>query len=74
MTLGWKVPKYSGGSAILGYYVDKREAQHENWHEVSSSPFKERVLTVGLSSHLAGWFGFTFGAEPLVQRFRVEVC
>ncbi|XP_036851779.2 myomesin-2 isoform X1 [Manis javanica] len=46
MTLGWKVPKYSGGSAILGYYVDKREAQHENWHEVSSSPFKERVLTV----------------------------
>ncbi|KAM9201425.1 myomesin-2 [Dugong dugon] len=46
MTLGWKVPKFSGGSPILGYYIDKREAHHQNWHEVNSSPVKERILTV----------------------------
>ncbi|MXQ94516.1 hypothetical protein E5288_WYG021620 [Bos mutus] len=46
MILGWKVPKFSGGSPILGYYVDKREAHHKNWHEVNSSPLKERILTV----------------------------
>ena len=47
MTLGWKVPKFSGGSPILGYYIDKREAHHKIWHEVNSSPLKERILTVG---------------------------
>uniref|UniRef100_A0A452SL41 Myomesin 2 n=1 Tax=Ursus americanus TaxID=9643 RepID=A0A452SL41_URSAM len=46
MTLGWKVPKFSGGAPILGYYIDKREAHHKNWHEVNSSPIKERILTV----------------------------
>nr|XP_060511606.1 myomesin-2 [Panthera onca] len=46
MTLGWKVPRFSGGAPILGYYIDKREAQHKNWHEVNSSPVKERILTV----------------------------
>ncbi|XP_059240444.1 myomesin-2 [Mustela nigripes] len=46
MTLGWKVPKFSGGAPILGYYIDKREAHHKNWHEVNSSPVTERILTV----------------------------
>uniref|UniRef100_A0A8C0KIA2 Myomesin 2 n=1 Tax=Canis lupus dingo TaxID=286419 RepID=A0A8C0KIA2_CANLU len=46
MTLGWKVPRYSGGAPILGYYLDRREAQHRNWHEVNSSPIKERIFTV----------------------------
>ncbi|XP_043398276.1 myomesin-2 [Chelonia mydas] len=46
MTLGWKLPKFSGGSPVLGYYIDKREAHHHNWHEVNSSPFKERIYTV----------------------------
>uniref|UniRef100_G3V7K1 Myomesin 2 n=1 Tax=Rattus norvegicus TaxID=10116 RepID=G3V7K1_RAT len=46
MTLGWKVPKFSGGSAIIGYYLDKREVHHKNWHEINSSPVKERILTV----------------------------
>uniref|UniRef100_A0A8I4A0L9 Myomesin 2 n=1 Tax=Callithrix jacchus TaxID=9483 RepID=A0A8I4A0L9_CALJA len=46
MTLGWKVPKFSGGSAILGYYMDKREVPHKNWHEVNSSPSKPTILTV----------------------------
>ncbi|MEJ1274211.1 hypothetical protein NN561_005091 [Cricetulus griseus] len=48
MTLGWKVPKFSGGSTILGYYLDKREVHHKNWHEVNSSPVKERILTLDL--------------------------
>lgn len=47
MTLGWKVPKFSGGSPILGYYIDKREAHHKNWHEVNASPLQERILMVG---------------------------
>ncbi|KAK2094016.1 Myomesin-2 [Saguinus oedipus] len=45
MTLGWKVPKFSGGSPILGYYMDKREVRHQNWHEVNSSPSKPTILT-----------------------------
>nr|XP_008541983.1 PREDICTED: myomesin-2 [Equus przewalskii] len=46
MTLGWKVPKFSGGAPILGYYIDKREAHHKNWHEVNAAPIQERILTV----------------------------
>ncbi|KAF3825617.1 hypothetical protein GH733_005599 [Mirounga leonina] len=55
MTLGWKVPKFSGGTPILGYYIDKREAHHKNWHEVNSSPVKERILTFKIAAvNLAG--------------------
>ncbi|XP_048353554.1 myomesin-2 isoform X1 [Sphaerodactylus townsendi] len=46
MTIGWKLPRYSGGSNILGYYIDKREAHHHNWHEVNSSLTKERIYKV----------------------------
>ncbi|XP_012501321.1 PREDICTED: myomesin-2 [Propithecus coquereli] len=46
MTLGWKVPKFSGGAAILGYYIDKREVHHANWHEVNPSPLKDTIFTV----------------------------
>ncbi|XP_061478883.1 myomesin-2 [Rhineura floridana] len=46
MTIGWKLPRYSGGSNILGYYIDKREVNHHNWHEVNSSAVKERIYTV----------------------------
>ncbi|XP_001505790.3 myomesin-2 isoform X2 [Ornithorhynchus anatinus] len=46
MTLGWKVPKFSGGAPILGYYMDKREAQHQNWHEVNSHLIKDTIYTV----------------------------
>ena len=47
MTLGWKALKYSGGSPILGYYIDKREANHKNWHEVNSSVISRTIYTVG---------------------------
>uniref|UniRef100_A0A8C3N073 Uncharacterized protein n=1 Tax=Geospiza parvula TaxID=87175 RepID=A0A8C3N073_GEOPR len=46
MTLGWKAPTYSGGSPILGYYIDKREANHQNWHEVNSSLITRTIYTV----------------------------
>uniref|UniRef100_A0A803U0R5 Myomesin 2 n=1 Tax=Anolis carolinensis TaxID=28377 RepID=A0A803U0R5_ANOCA len=46
MTIGWKLPRFSGGSNILGYYIDKREAHHHNWHEVNSSLAKERIYTI----------------------------
>ncbi|KAJ7422574.1 M-protein, striated muscle [Pitangus sulphuratus] len=46
MTLGWKAPRYSGGSPILGYYIDKREANHQNWHEVNSSLIPRTIYTV----------------------------
>uniref|UniRef100_A0A8D2NTV4 Myomesin 2 n=1 Tax=Zosterops lateralis melanops TaxID=1220523 RepID=A0A8D2NTV4_ZOSLA len=46
MTLGWKAPTYSGGSPILGYYMDKREANHQNWHEVNSSLITQTIYTV----------------------------
>uniref|UniRef100_A0A8C3N168 Uncharacterized protein n=1 Tax=Geospiza parvula TaxID=87175 RepID=A0A8C3N168_GEOPR len=45
MTLGWKAPTYSGGSPILGYYIDKREANHQNWHEVNSSLITRTIYT-----------------------------
>ncbi|OCT78419.1 hypothetical protein XELAEV_180295239mg, partial [Xenopus laevis] len=45
MILGWKLPKFTGGSHITGYYIDKREANHLNWHEVNSSSVQERVYT-----------------------------
>uniref|UniRef100_A0A8C6JSS6 Uncharacterized protein n=1 Tax=Melopsittacus undulatus TaxID=13146 RepID=A0A8C6JSS6_MELUD len=46
MTLGWKAPRYCGGSPILGYYMDKREANHQNWHEVNSSLITQTIYTV----------------------------
>uniref|UniRef100_A0A8C3KCJ1 Myomesin 2 n=1 Tax=Calidris pygmaea TaxID=425635 RepID=A0A8C3KCJ1_9CHAR len=46
MTLGWKAPRFSGGSPILGYYLDKREANHQNWHEVNSSLITQTIYTV----------------------------
>lgn len=73
MTLGWKVPKFSGGAPILGYYIDKREAHHKNWHEVNAAPIQERILTVGFTDS----FFFllcecTFGAASSTQYFRVQ--
>ncbi|EPY85790.1 myomesin-2 [Camelus ferus] len=65
MTLGWKVPRFSGGSPILGYYVDKREAHHTNWHEVNALPLKERILTVeGLTE--GSTYEFKIAAANLV--------
>ncbi|XP_077146174.1 myomesin-2 isoform X2 [Ranitomeya variabilis] len=46
MTLGWKLPKFTGGSNITGYYIDKREANHLNWHEVNSRQVQERIYKV----------------------------
>lgn len=65
MTLGWKEPHFSGGAPVLGYFVDKREAQHRNWHEVNAAPLKERLLTVdGLTEGAS--YEFKIAATNLV--------
>ncbi|XP_036919270.1 myomesin-2 [Sturnira hondurensis] len=65
MTLGWKVPRFSGGSPILGYFVDQREAQHRNWREVNTTPVAECILTVdGLTEGSA--YEFKISATNLV--------
>ncbi|XP_066459687.1 myomesin-2 isoform X2 [Eleutherodactylus coqui] len=46
MTIGWKLPKFTGGANITGYYIDKREADHLNWHEVNSKQVSERIFKV----------------------------
>ncbi|XP_040205741.1 myomesin-2 isoform X2 [Rana temporaria] len=46
MTLGWKLPKFTGGSHITGYYIDKRVANHLNWHEVNTSLITQRIYKV----------------------------
>ncbi|XP_064180515.1 myomesin-2 isoform X3 [Anguilla rostrata] len=46
MTLGWKHPKYSGGSKVNAYYIDQREATSLHWSEVNVPPIKERIFQV----------------------------
>uniref|UniRef100_UPI00398EE294 myomesin-2 isoform X2 n=1 Tax=Pristiophorus japonicus TaxID=55135 RepID=UPI00398EE294 len=33
MTLGWKLPRFTGGSDVIGYYMDHREVTDLHWHE-----------------------------------------
>uniref|UniRef100_A0A4W3JLM7 Myomesin 2a n=1 Tax=Callorhinchus milii TaxID=7868 RepID=A0A4W3JLM7_CALMI len=52
MTLGWKAPRYTGGSGVTGYYMDHREVSHINWHEsnikaITSRVYKAENLTEG---------------------------
>ncbi|XP_056421653.1 myomesin-2 isoform X2 [Hyla sarda] len=46
LTIGWKLPKFTGGANITGYYIDKREANHLNWHEVNGKQVLERIYKV----------------------------
>ncbi|XP_029451613.1 myomesin-2 isoform X2 [Rhinatrema bivittatum] len=46
MTLGWKTPHFSGGSKITGYFIDKREDGHLNWHEANVHQIKERIYKI----------------------------
>lgn len=52
MTLGWKLPKFTGGSHITGYYIDKREANHLNWHEVNTSLISQRIYKVSKTKEM----------------------
>ncbi|XP_075454328.1 myomesin-2 isoform X2 [Ascaphus truei] len=64
MTLGWKLPRFTGGSQITGYYIDQREANHLNWHEVNTNSVKERIYTVeDLSENL--FYEFKIAASNL---------
>ncbi|KAJ8364996.1 hypothetical protein SKAU_G00138270 [Synaphobranchus kaupii] len=46
MTLGWKRPKYSGGSKVNAYYIDQREVSSLHWSEVNMPPVKEQIFKV----------------------------
>uniref|UniRef100_A0A8C1KZ41 Myomesin 2a n=1 Tax=Cyprinus carpio TaxID=7962 RepID=A0A8C1KZ41_CYPCA len=46
MTLAWKRPKNTGGSKIISYYLDKREAGSVDWKEVGPHPAVHRTFTV----------------------------
>ncbi|XP_033872956.3 myomesin-2-like [Acipenser ruthenus] len=46
MTLGWKHPRYSGGSKITAYYIDQRDVADLHWKETNVPPIKERIYKV----------------------------
>ncbi|XP_048387016.2 myomesin-2 isoform X2 [Stegostoma tigrinum] len=46
MTLGWKAPRFTGGSDITGYYMDHREVTDLHWHESNIKPITGRVYKV----------------------------
>ncbi|XP_068137448.1 myomesin-2 isoform X2 [Hyperolius riggenbachi] len=64
MTLGWKLPKFTGGASINGYYIDKREANHLNWHEVNTSILTERIYKVE-SLEKGAFYEFRIAASNL---------
>ncbi|XP_078398020.1 myomesin-2 isoform X1 [Cetorhinus maximus] len=43
MTLGWKIPRFTGGSDVTGYYMDHREVTDLHWHESNIKPITGRV-------------------------------
>uniref|UniRef100_A0A8C1WA17 Myomesin 2a n=1 Tax=Cyprinus carpio TaxID=7962 RepID=A0A8C1WA17_CYPCA len=45
MTLAWKRPKNTGGSKIISYYLDKREAGSVDWKEVGPHPAVENLTS-----------------------------
>ncbi|XP_067840118.1 myomesin-2 isoform X2 [Heptranchias perlo] len=46
MTLGWKEPRFTGGSDITGYYVDHREITDLHWHESNIKAITATVYKV----------------------------
>ncbi|KAK1171627.1 M-protein, striated muscle-like [Acipenser oxyrinchus oxyrinchus] len=46
MTLGWKYPRYSGGSKVTAYYIDQRDVADLHWKETNVFPIKEIIYKV----------------------------
>ncbi|XP_029103003.1 myomesin-2 isoform X2 [Scleropages formosus] len=46
MILGWKRPKFCGGSKVTAYYVDQHEASEAQWCEVNVAPVQDRTVKV----------------------------
>uniref|UniRef100_A0A8C9TV23 Myomesin 2a n=1 Tax=Scleropages formosus TaxID=113540 RepID=A0A8C9TV23_SCLFO len=44
MILGWKRPKFCGGSKVTAYYVDQHEASEAQWCEVNVAPVQDRTV------------------------------
>nr|XP_020471314.1 myomesin-2-like [Monopterus albus] len=57
MVLNWKKPLHNGGTAIKGYYMDKRRSGTIMWREIHIPPLKERLYKVeGLTEGAAYQF------------------
>ncbi|CAL8249016.1 unnamed protein product [Lota lota] len=46
MVLSWRAPPCDGGSAVLGYYLDRREPDQHPWREVNHKPAEKRLYEV----------------------------
>ncbi|KPP75988.1 myomesin-2-like [Scleropages formosus] len=46
MILGWKRPKFCGGSKVTAYYVDQHEASEAQWCEVNVAPVQDRTVKI----------------------------
>lgn len=77
--LSWKVPTDDGGSEILGYIVERREAARNAWYTVDSRVIDTQLLVKGLKEGTEYHFKVTaensFGVssslkseEPLIPK------
>lgn len=44
MTVTWKAPKDDGRAPIIGYIVEKREAEELTWTKVNRKPVIDRTI------------------------------
>lgn len=44
MTLTWEPPRDTGGSMIIGYWLEKREKGTDYWAKVNKTPVKTRGM------------------------------
>lgn len=46
VNLTWERPKSDGGSRIMGYFIDKREAGMEVWQRCNQNPVPQNIYNV----------------------------
>lgn len=46
MSLTWQKPRYDGGGHILGYFIEKKDANSDNWVRVNQAPTPAAIFNV----------------------------
>ena len=46
MSLTWERPKSDGGGRILGYYIEKRDANADNWVRVNTAVCPSNIYNI----------------------------